>query len=170
METEAYLSNDPACHAFKGPTPRNASMFGRPGCAYVYLIYGLHHCVNVVCQPEGQGEAVLIRAIGAELGVDVMQRRRTTCVPLQLTNGPAKLCQALDIDRDLDGVDLCDPDSPVWIAENPERRSVVEVEGPINRGPRIGITQGVDLPLRFCLSRSRWLSRPVRAAGGRPWV
>lgn len=166
VETEAYLSHDPACHAFKGPTARNASMFSRPGLAYVYLIYGLHHCVNVVCQPEGCGEAILIRAIGAELGLEVMQRRRATRDPHQLTNGPAKLCQALDIDRQLDGVDLCRADSPLWIAENPQRGRRVEAEGPIERGPRIGITQAADLPLRFCLSRSPWLSRPVRTTSG----
>lgn len=162
METEAYLHNDPACHAFSGPTARNRSMFGAPGRAYVYFIYGMHQCFNAVCGPEGHGEAVLIRALEATHGFELMQRRRPTRRVIDLTRGPAKLCQALGINRSLDGVDLCSAQSPIWIAENPARRSLLRRSGPIQRTPRIGITRAADLPLRFLLGRSEWVSRGRR--------
>ncbi|MBL9167675.1 MAG: DNA-3-methyladenine glycosylase [Verrucomicrobiales bacterium] len=158
VEAEAYLHNDPACHAFAGPTARNRSMFGAPGRAYVYFIYGMHQCFNAVCGPEGRGEAVLIRALEATHGFELMQQRRPTRRVIDLTRGPAKLCQALGIDRSLDGVDLCSAESPVWIAENPARRSLLRRLGPIQRTPRIGISRAADLPLRFLLSRSEWVS------------
>ena len=104
---------DPACHGAPGPTARNRVMFGEPGHAYVYLIYGNYFCMNVVCQPPGVAEAVLIRAVEAALGEESMLKRRPVAAPRDLTNGPGKLCLALDIDRGLDGVDLCDVDSPL---------------------------------------------------------
>jgi DNA-3-methyladenine glycosylase len=149
VETEAYLSDDPACHAARGLTPRNRVMFGPPGHGYVYLIYGLHYCVNAVCRPKGTGEAVLIRAVEASFGEDVMRRRRPTLRPHELTSGPAKLCQAMDIDRALDGVDLCGTDSPLFIARNPAVARFRRQRGPIITGPRIGISRAVSLPLRF---------------------
>lgn len=159
VETEAYLHDDPACHAFSGPTLRNRSMFGAPGRAYVYFIYGMHQCFNAVCGPEGRGEAVLIRALEATHGLELMQQRRSCRQVIDLTRGPARLCQALGIDRSLDGVDICRADSAIWIAENPARRSLLRRLGPIQPTARIGITKAADLPLRFLLSRSRWVSR-----------
>src|SRR5882762_5210263 len=116
VETEAYLSDDPACHGAPGLTARNRVMFGAPGHGYVYLIYGYHFCVNAVCRPSGVAEAVLIRAIEPLFGEDSMRRQRRVGKPRDLTNGPAKLCEAMSIDRALDGIDLCDPKSPLFIA------------------------------------------------------
>ena len=158
VETEAYLSDDPACHAFGGETARNRAMFGPPGRAYVYLIYGMHYCVNAVCRPHGVGEAVLIRAIEPTLGLDRMQARRPVKRPHDLTNGPAKLCAAVDIKRDLDKADLCDPASALFVARNPDAESALAKLGPVARGPRIGITKAAALPLRFFLKRSGYVS------------
>jgi DNA-3-methyladenine glycosylase len=124
-------------------------MFGPPGCAYVYLIYGYHNCVNAVCQPAGAAEAVLIRAIEARLGVSTMLRNRKVSLETNLTNGPAKLCEAMAIDRKLDGVDLCDPHSELFIAENPEHRLFRRRLGPVVTTARVGITRAAELPLRF---------------------
>src|SRR6266849_8436459 len=111
VETEAYLCDDPACHGTPGPTPRTRVMFGAPGHGYVYLIYGYHFCVNAVCRPAGVGEAVLVRAIEPLFGEELMRRERPNGKAQELTNGPAKLCQAMNIDRRLDGINLCDPHS-----------------------------------------------------------
>lgn len=164
VETEAYLRDDQACHAFRGRTRRNQSMWGPPGTAYVYFIYGNHYCVNAVCQPEGVGEAVLIRAIEPVVGADLMARNRPNGKGVNLSNGPAKLCEAMDIGRTLDGIDLCDPRSGLLIAVNGERDDYVQRNGPITAGPRIGLTRAVELPLRFCLSGSGYLSRRVGAS------
>lgn len=159
VETEAYLTGDPACHAFGGRTERNRAMFGPPGRAYVYLIYGMHYCVNAVCRPRGVGEAVLVRALEPTLGLELMRARRSVKRSHDLTNGPAKLCAALDVERSLDETDLCDAASPLFIARNPDLDSARRELGPVARGPRIGITKAAALPLRFLLKRSAFVSR-----------
>lgn len=162
VETEAYLANDPACHGFKGKTARNAAMFGPAGRAYVYFIYGNHWCFNAVCHREGVAEAVLIRAIAPAFGQDWMQTQRPVMKTMELTNGPAKLCVALDIDRNLDGVSLCKADSAVLIARNPKRAKDVATLGPVMTAARIGITQAAEWPLRFFLAASEFVSRRAR--------
>ena len=159
VETEAYLADDPACHAFGGETARNRAMFGPPGRAYVYLIYGMHHCVNAVCRPRGVGEAVLLRALEPTLGVEQMRARRPVPRLRELTNGPAKLCSALGIRRELDSADVCDAGSALFIAGNPARAAVLRRLGPVKTTPRIGITKAAALPLRFLLAGSECVSR-----------
>lgn len=158
VETEAYLLDDPACHAAPGLTKRNRTMFGRPGHAYVYFIYGNHYCVNAVCQPEGIAEAVLIRAVEAQFGVSHMLQNRPVSVETKLTNGPGKLCAAMEINRSLDGADLCDSRAELYIAQNPEHRSFRRSHGPVITTARVGITRAADLPLRFYLKSSRFVS------------
>jgi len=159
VEVEAYLADDPACHAFGGETDRNRAMFGQPGRAYVYLIYGYHFCVNAVCQKRGIGEAVLIRAIEPLFGGDLMQRRRPVGRHCDLTNGPAKLCQAMEIDRQLDGVDLTDGNSPLFISTNPDLHKFLNSNGPVMTALRVGITKAAHLPLRSYLEGSIFVSR-----------
>ena len=162
VETEAYLRGDAAAHTFGGETPRNRVMFGPPGHAYVYFIYGNHWCVNAVCQPPGIGEAVLIRAVEPTLGFKFMEKRRPVLNPHELTNGPGKLCAAMDIDRSLNGADLCDAKSPLFIARNPTRRTVLQRRGPVITTTRIGIKKAAALPLRFYLEASPFVSRRVK--------
>jgi DNA-3-methyladenine glycosylase len=159
IEAEAYLTADPACHAYNGETTRNRTMWGPPGRAYVYFIYGNHFCVNAVCRPSGIGEAVLIRAIEPCLNPDSMLARRPVKARALLTNGPGKLCQALAIDRTLDGADLCDPASPLYIARNPDLERFLGKAGPVVATPRVGITKAAELPLRFYLAGSAFVSR-----------
>jgi DNA-3-methyladenine glycosylase len=159
VETEAYLVGDPACHSYVGETSRNRVMWGPPGNAYVYLIYGYHFCVNAVCQPKGVAEAVLIRAVEATEGLEFMRERRPGKSTADLTNGPGKLCAALEIDRRLDGADLCDVKSRLFIAANPNLATFLKARGPIVVGRRIGITKAADLPLRFFLRGSEFVSR-----------
>ena len=169
VETEAYLADDAACHAARGLTQRNQTMFGPPGHAYVYLIYGYHYCVNAVCQSAGVPEAVLIRAVEASLGISAMSRNRKVSPETKLTNGPAKLCEAMGIDRRLDGADLCDRHAELYIAENPEHRSFRRRNGPVITAVRVGITQAAELPLRFYLEGNRFVSRAPgqpRSGGG----
>jgi len=158
VETEAYLVKDPACHAFGGLTARNCVMFGPAGVAYVYFIYGCHFCVNAVCCPDGVAEAVLIRAIEPALGVERMLINRPGS-SRDLGNGPGKLCQALQITRELNGAVLSAPDSPLLIARNPEWAKYRRAQGPLRASPRIGITRAADLSLRFYLERSPFVSR-----------
>jgi DNA-3-methyladenine glycosylase len=160
VETEAYLRNDPAAHSFRGETPRNRIMFGPPGFVYVYFIYGNHWCVNTVCR---RPEAVLIRAVEPALGLDFMQARRCVANPIQLTNGPGKLCAAMDIDRAQNGADLCDDKSPLFIAKNPARQPFLRKNGPIVTTTRIGITKAAALPLRFYLEKNPYVSRRIRS-------
>ena len=141
VETEAYMPDDPASHAFNGATRRNRSMFGPPGHLYVYLIYGLHYCVNVVTGDDGSGQAVLIRAIFPIDGVDSIRARRGR--DRELADGPGKLCQALGIDARHDGLDLLSG-SEVEIIDDG-----VPVPGKPLVGPRIGIAKAVATPWRF---------------------
>ncbi len=159
VETEAYLQGDAACHAVMGPTPRNQVMFGPPGHAYVYFIYGAHYCVNAVCQPSGVAEAVLIRAIEPQLGRDLLRKRRPSPTERTLTNGPAKLCEAMGIDRTLNGTDLCHPNAPLLIACNPNLEAFLAGRGRPVTTRRIGITRAADLPLRFYLPGSQYVSK-----------
>jgi len=134
-------------------------MFGAPGHGYVYLIYGYYFCMNAVCQPRGVAEAVLIRAVEAELGEEFMRKRRAVDATRDLTNGPGKLCLAMDINRSLDGVDLCDASSPLFIARNPAMEKFRKERGPVVTGTRIGLTKAADLPLRFYLEGSPFVSQ-----------
>lgn len=156
VETEAYLSrNDPACHASRGQTRRNAPMFGPPGRAYIYFIYGSHYCFNVVTAPAGIGEAVLIRALEPVEGLALMRRRRIKArQAADLTNGPGKLCQALAIDGAFNEHELCRP--PLWIAAGGEIDPAAVV-----RAPRIGISRAVERELRFYLKNNRYVSRRI---------
>lgn len=162
VETEAYIAGDPAAHSYRGQTPRNKVMFGPPGVAYVYFIYGNHYCVNAVCRPAGQAEAVLIRAIEAEFGEDVMRRDRPAITTVSLTNGPGKLCSAMGINRELDGVNLCDKGAELIIAANPNLKRFLKQRGPVVTTTRIGITKAADLHLRFYLGGSGFISRRER--------
>jgi DNA-3-methyladenine glycosylase len=157
VETEAYDALDPASHSFRGPTARNAPMFGPPGRAYVYRIYGLHWCFNIVCDAERSGSAVLIRALAPTTGVHLMQARRNQRGMGALCSGPGKLCQALAIDARLNG-------ALVTAAPFTLRGPVQPI--PTVQGPRIGITAGRDTPWRFVEAGSPFLSRPMRAARG----
>jgi len=162
VETEAYIAGDAACHAAPGLTPRNRVMFGPPGHAYVYFIYGCHFCVNVVCQPAGLAEAVLIRAIEAQVGLGLLRKQRGLHKERALTNGPGKLCEAMQIDRQLNGADLCDEGSALIISENPKVEDFLQKRGPVVTTVRIGLTRAADLPLRFYLDGSAFVSRRVR--------
>lgn len=158
VETEAYLHDDPACHAVMGPTARNQVMFGEPGYGYVYFIYGCHFCVNAVCSPKNVGEAVLIRALEPDFGLESMRLRRPVARAGELTNGPAKLCQAMAIDRRLNGADLCAGSSEMIIARNPQLDSFRAERGPVATSRRIGISKAARLPLRFFLKKSLYVS------------
>ena len=159
VETEAYVIDDPASHFYNGVTPRNRVIWGEPGYSYVYFIYGMHYCFNTVCHPAGSAEAVLVRAIEPTFGLDIMQSRRGTVQPRNLTNGPAKLCAALSIDGSGDGIDLCAMDSQLMVARNPQLAVTLAELGPVVTTTRIGITKAADLPLRFYLAGSLYVSR-----------
>jgi DNA-3-methyladenine glycosylase len=160
VEAEAYHDSEPACHAFVGLTQRTAVLFGPPGRAYVYRSYGIHALLNAVCEPEGVGAAVLIRALEPAEGIELMRRRRGLERLQDLCSGPGKLTQALGIGLEHNGVDLAR--GPVVI--DPPPRAWRGVEVAIDR--RIGITKAVELPWRFTAAGSRFVSRPVRAAVG----
>jgi len=163
VESEAYLVGDPACHGFPGETRRNRSMYGEPGHAYVYFIYGNYWCVNAVCRPKGCAEAVLIRAVEPVIGTDLMRAQRPVTQDTNLSNGPAKLCIAMNIARALDGADLCDSSSGLWIALHPTHKKFLLSHGPMITTTRIGITKAADRPLRFYLKGSAWISKRSKA-------
>jgi len=153
VEVEAYDGEDPAAHGFRGRTPRNGSMFGPPGHAYVYRSYGIHWCLNFVCEEEGSAAAVLIRALEPACGIEEMRERRGLVENRLLCSGPGRLCQALAVTREHDGISLDAPPFELHAAQ-----SRVEVVA----GPRIGISVATEVPWRYAASESRFLSRPLR--------
>ena len=157
VETEAYHQSEPACHAYAGLTARTSVLFGPPGNAYVYRSYGIHALLNPVCEEEGVGAAVLIRALEPLEGLDLMRARRGLDRPTDLCSGPGKLTQALGIGLDLNGSPIGDP-----IAILP-RDPGSPGASPL-AGERIGITRAVELPWRFCDPSSACVSRPWPAA------
>jgi DNA-3-methyladenine glycosylase len=163
VETEAYHQSEPASHSYVGLTERNRVVFGPPGRAYIYLSYGIHACLNAVCEPEGVGAAVLIRALEPVTGIELMRERRGLARLEDLCSGPGKLTQALGISLEDNGYDLVA--GPVVFARRPRawRDAAVSVDR------RIGITKAVELPWRFTATGSRFVSRRVREsvpAGG----
>jgi len=155
VEVEAYDQEDPASHGFRGLTARNASMFGPPGRAYVYRSYGIHWCLNLVCAEEGIAEAVLVRALEPTHGLELMQARRRTDNPRLLCAGPGRLCEALAITREHDGLAL--DRLPFELHARAEELEVVKT-------PRIGITRAAERPWRYVLAGSRFLSRGLPRA------
>jgi DNA-3-methyladenine glycosylase len=153
VEVEAYHHTEPAAHSFGGMTPRNAIMFGPPGFAYVYRSYGMHWCVNFVCDSKGSASAVLIRALEPTEGVEVMRRRRGVAGLRDLCSGPGKLCQALGITIAHNGLPLNQPPFSLFAAATPAK---------VVTGVRIGITKAADLPWRYGLAGSPFVSKPFR--------
>jgi DNA-3-methyladenine glycosylase len=159
VETESYERDDPACHAYVGLTERTAPLFGPPGRAYVYLSYGIHSLLNAVSEPEGEAAAVLFRALAPTAGLERMRARRGPRPDRDLCSGPGKLTEALGVGLEANGGDLSAdpflllPREPDWTGE-------------IVTGPRIGITKAVELPWRFSLAGSPFVSKPWPADGG----
>ena len=153
VEVEAYAPDDPASHSYRGRTPRNAAMFGPPGHAYVYRSYGIHHCLNLVCGPDGEGAAALLRAVEPTHGVERMRERRGAEDPRLLCSGPGRLCEALAVTLAHDGLPL---DAP------PFRLLPRQREPDVVAATRVGITRAAELPWRYALRGSRFLSRPAR--------
>ncbi len=158
VEVEAYCGAiDPGSHAYRGMTARNATMFGPPGCLYVYFTYGMHWCANATCGDAGDGVAVLLRAAAPMTGLPAMRQRRPTAASdRDLCRGPARLCRAFGIDGTHDGADLTTCSRGLTIVDDgtpPPERPLV--------GPRIGLSAGADLPWRWCTPGERHLSRPA---------
>jgi DNA-3-methyladenine glycosylase len=154
VETESYHADDPACHAFGGPTPRSSVLFGPPAHAYVYFSYGIHSLLNFVAEPDGDAAAVLIRALEPTGGIDVMRERRGLERVEDLCSGPGKLTQALGIGLELNGASLADGPIRVLARDEGWREPAVVT------GPRIGITKATEHPWRFCAAGNRFVSRP----------
>ncbi|MGC1464151.1 MAG: DNA-3-methyladenine glycosylase [Pseudolabrys sp.] len=157
VELEAYHQTDPAAHSYIGPTDRNRVMFGPPGFVYVYRSYGIHWCLNFVCEKEGSASAVLIRALAPTQGLAAMRRRRGVPDERQLCSGPGKVCQALGITREHNGFAL--DRAPFEVLAREGRPDVI-------RGVRIGLTKAVDKPWRYGLKESPFLSKPFKPATG----
>jgi DNA-3-methyladenine glycosylase len=153
VEVEAYHHTDPAAHSYGGRSQRNAVMFGPPGFAYVYRSYGVHWCVNFVCEPEGSASAVLIRALEPIAGIPVMRRRRRLVDERALCSGPGRLCEALGITHAHNGLALDQPPFLLCARMHPVEISV---------GVRIGLTKAADKPWRYGLAGSRYLSKPFK--------
>jgi DNA-3-methyladenine glycosylase len=151
VETEAYAIDDAAGHAYRGITPRNRALFLERGHAYVYLAYGISFMLNVSSEASGVGAGVLIRAIEPTCGISLMQRNRGTERVRDLARGPGRLCVALDIDRRLDGIDLCQA-GPLWLGSDGQAAD------DIGQGKRIGITRAADSPLRFYVRGNQFVS------------
>jgi DNA-3-methyladenine glycosylase len=151
VELEAYHHTEPAAHSFRGPTPRNMVMFGPPGFAYVYRSYGIHWCVNFVCEKEGSASAVLIRALQPTHGIPAMRRRRGLHDERSLCSGPGKLTEALAITNAHNGLPLDAP--PISLFARSEKPEIAV-------GVRIGITKAIELPWRYGLKGSKFLSKP----------
>jgi DNA-3-methyladenine glycosylase len=151
VETEAYTDEDPASHTFRGQTPRNAPMFGPPGHAYVYFTYGMHHALNCVAGPDGVGQGCLLRAAEPLDGLDLIRSRRGASSDRDLLRGPGRLAQGYGLDRSHSGMDLCDG-GPLYLADDGAPRPQVMT------GPRVGITQAADLPWRFWVADSPYVS------------
>jgi DNA-3-methyladenine glycosylase len=168
-EVEAYAgASDPASHAYRGKTARNAVMFGPPGHAYVYFTYGMYFCVNLVCLGDGSASAVLLRAGRIIEGSEVARARRTrngkTIPDRDLARGPARLCQALDIDRRLDGADVCVPGSPLRMRWPDASTTARSGDKKVLSGPRVGISQAAEVPWRF------WVEGEPTVSAYRPAV
>lgn len=162
VETEAYDGErDPASHAFRGPTARNRVMYGDPGHAYVYLIYGMHVCLNLVAGTRGRAAAVLVRALEPLAGLELMRRRRSGAAWERLARGPGNLGRALALTLRHNGADLTR--GPIWLSDRPRRRSAHRVAA----GPRIGIRRGLERPWRYWLEGNPCVSAP-RGAGAPP--
>ena len=156
VEVEAYHQSEPAAHSFRGPTPRNAVMFGPPGFAYVYRSYGIHWCLNFVCEPAGAAGAVLIRAIEPTAGLAAMRRRRGVKDERLLCSGPGRVCEALGISERHNGLSLTAAPFEIFAGDG---------GAALVAGPRIGITKAIDLPWRYGEKGSRFLSKPFGAVG-----
>jgi len=159
VEAEAYDHEDPASHSFSGETERNRSMFGPPGHAYVYRSYGVHWCLNLVCEEEGTAAAVLIRALEPVRGVEEMRRRRGFDAPKLLCSGPGRLCQALGVTREHDGLPL---------DRAPFELRAREGDVAVVTGPRVGISRAADLPWRYGLAGSPFVSKRFGLSARRP--
>ncbi|MBV8153006.1 MAG: DNA-3-methyladenine glycosylase [Candidatus Eremiobacteraeota bacterium] len=155
VETEAYLPNDPACHAYGGKTARNATLFGPPHRAYVYLIYGTSFCFNLSSEPDGEGAGVLVRALEPLEGLHLMRQRRGVQDARDLCRGPGRLCAALKIDRSFDGAD-------VFAGDGLRLEAAGTPRGPVRRSRRIGLTRAATRLLRFYEAGNRFVSGPAR--------